>query len=329
MAINIPSNVPIPPIQDFHQQDLIRPTEAPTVVEGVRSVDPRIALNLTMPVTPTGDGSNLSDALSAGLQNNAVILEIANNQSPYIGDGSKNIAESIAKLDSLGSLALGQLLSELFVGDQVSFTDLQNGNTNNLKGAVAWPNSQNIQTQAQATNDPRVTMSLLYKNLENSGIFAASQLKSLLIPASKLDEDQHAFHQSLVKDANALLSQLTGDSAALKDSVRLLLKGELVWQGQLLPNVQANIYRQDAWEKDPQNPNEVIKGTSFTITMNLPMLGPLEVRGTQFGEQVKISVKATSEGKDLLQAKFDSLLSQMSKTNSENVNVSFAQDSQG
>jgi hypothetical protein len=54
MAINIPSNLPLPPLQDFHQQELIRPTEAPSVIEGVNAVDPRIALNLAMPVSPSG-----------------------------------------------------------------------------------------------------------------------------------------------------------------------------------------------------------------------------------------------------------------------------------
>jgi hypothetical protein len=206
--------------------------------------------------------------------------------------GAKIFAQSIARLDSLGSLASWvKLLSELFASDQSS--------SGNLKTTVEWPSAQDIQSESLASNDLRLALNTLYRNLEISGIFAANQLKSLMMPASKSDEDQHAFHQTLSKDANSLLSQLNADNPLIRESVKLLLKGDLVWQGQLLPNIQGNIYRQDAWEKDPHNPSEVIKGTKFTLSVNLPNLGSFSVIGTQFGEQVSIRVQTSDQSKEI------------------------------
>ena len=327
MAINIPSNLPIPPIQDFHQQELIRPTEAPSVVEGVIAVDPRVALNIAMPVAPSSDGSSMSDSVRSGLQNNAVILEIAKGEVANLKGGGQNLAESIAKLDSLGSLALGQLLSELFSADQANQAGMSSSKLGNAQTTVAWPNLKNSQTPIAV--DLSIAMSTLYKDLESSGIFAASQLKALLMPASNTEEDQHVFHETLARDVNTLLSQLTGDGANVRDAVKLLLRGELVWQGQLLPNVMASIYRQDAWDKDSHNQNEVIKGSRFTLSVDLPNLGPLEIIGTQFGEQVSLSIKTGDEAKELLVAKFSDLLDQITQKNGDSVSVSFARDGEG
>ena len=67
MAIPIPPNLPINPLVDFRRNDLITPPAAPAVVESLGAIDPRVALNMPLPVVDSSAGGSLQDALQSAV----------------------------------------------------------------------------------------------------------------------------------------------------------------------------------------------------------------------------------------------------------------------
>ena len=313
MTIPIPSGSPVNPVMDFRRNDLVSPPTAPAVIENVQAIDPRVVLNMPTPVASSPDSAALRDALLASQPNNAVLLELSGTQAQQETVLDPVLAQSLSKMDSLGSLALGQLLSDSLLNESA--------NAGNQSTQVNWPGSLNNNSNALAT-DPKAAMNTLYQNLQNSGIFAADQLKKLLMPAGSMDEQHLQVLESTQQQVGGLLEQLATDNPAMKDAVKLLLRGDLLWQGQLTPNVQAKIYRSDAWETDPQNSSQLLKGSRLTMEVNLPNLGKIEVVGVQFGDQLNIQVKASNASNQILLPQFDVLLEQMRDQIDAQANVS-------
>jgi hypothetical protein len=331
MAIPIPPNLPINPVVDFHRNDLISPPTAPTVVESLGAIDPRVALNLPLPVVDSSAGGSLQDALHSAIGrgqpstllpteptvDQAVLLEISSltaNQAEASGNPSQGrvdslLSQSLNRMDALGGAALGQMLSDILAVDVPELGQTVNtGNKNVLQSVVvSWPGAN--PAVANAT-DPRVAMNILYQNLQTSGIFAADQLKKLLFPASDSGEIQSKTIGDIPAEAGRLVGQLSS-TPALQDSVKLLLRGDLLWQGQLMPNVQGRLYREDAWQSDPRDPTQMQKGSKITMEVTLPNLGPLKVVGTQFGESIHVAIEASAKSQSILSSSFTQLLDQM------------------
>ena len=135
MPIPIPSSLSINPMVDVRKNDLVTPPAAPSIVESLNAIDPRVALNMPMPVGDTAAGNAARTALQNGnlaelktmLESGepsvqqAVLLEISNLSSgksslpAKLSQANLNnlVSENLSKMDSLGSAALGQLLSEI------------------------------------------------------------------------------------------------------------------------------------------------------------------------------------------------------------------------
>ena len=329
MAIPIPPNLPINPVVDFHRNDLISPPTAPTVVESLGAIDPRVALNLPLPVADSSAGGSLQDALHSAVSrgqsstllpteptvDQAVLLEISSltaNQAEAAGNPSQArvdslLSQSLNRMDALGGAALGQMLSDILAVDVPELGQTLNaGNKNALQSVVVnWPGANPANVA-----DPRVAMNILYQNLQTSGIFAADQLKKLLFPASDSGEIQSKTIGDIPAEAGRLVEQLSS-TPALQDSVKLLLRGDLLWQGQLMPNVQGRLYREDAWQSDPRDPTQMQKGSKITMEVTLPNLGPFKVVGTQFGESIHVAIEASSESQSILSNSFAQLIDQM------------------
>ena len=341
MAIPIPSNLPVNPVVDFHRNDLISPPSAPTVVESLAAIDPRVALNMALPVGNSSAGVSLQNALqnlaNNGAQNTllpaepsvdqAVFLEIsslAGNQAEVATNVPQSqvnnlLSQSLSRMDSTGSAALGQLLSDILKVDVPELGQaIQTGNTSQTQNVVvSWPTSNTLGSNGALANatDPKAAMSMLYQTLQNSGIFAADQLKKLLFPASN-DSAQDgniktASSVDVQAEASNLLSQLISNTPTMQDSVKLLLRGDLLWQGQLMPNVQGRLYREDAWEADPKDPAQIQKGSKITMEVTLPHLGPFKVIGTQFGDSVHVAIEAAPGSQAILSQSFAQLLEQI------------------
>ncbi len=78
-----------------------------------------------------------------------------------------------------------------------------------------------------------------------------------------------------------------------------------------MPNVQGRLYREDAWEADPDQPGQLQKGSRITMEVNLRNLGPFKIVGTQFGDSVHVAVEGAPEAQSTLASSFAGLLEQM------------------
>ena len=333
MSMPIPSNAPISPMVDHQRNDLIVPPAAPAVVESLGAIDPRVALKMALPVVNNPTSARLQDVLqnAAGKfavstpsepnVDQAVMLQLSTmtgDLAEAAGNPSQArtvslLSQSLARMDTLGGAALGQLLSDILA---VEVPELGKSVLTDAKGAltqnavVAWPGAASTNPVVNAA-DPKLAMTVLYQNLQGSGIFAADKLKRLLFPASEDDGKPLAMTGSIESESAALLGQIATDSAAVKDSVKLLLRGDLLWQGQLMPNVQGRLYREDAWETDSEQPEQLQKGSRITMEVSLPNLGPFKVVGTQFGDSVHVAVEGAPGVQSTLASSFSGLLEKM------------------
>jgi len=200
-----------------------------------------------------------------------------------------------------------------------------------VQNAVQWPgmipspatqilgNTANVALQSQlmtnalTANDPKTAMTNLKNDLKNSGLFAAEQLAQVLMPSSEdrvsqmPTNNQRTSPQEMTRVATGLLRGLESNSQQLIDSIKLALKGDLVWQGMLLPQVPATMVREDAWQANPQDPSQIEKGTRIAVAITLPNLGMIQVIGTQFRDQLHVAIEAPETAKVELQSQIEQL----------------------
>ena len=327
MAIQIPTTgIPANPIVEFHRNDLVNPPGAPSVVETLKAIDPRVALNMALPVNDANPSVTLHNAMQAAMLkgsqlaepgvNQAVLLELSKTQAKLdpataavLADAKSTVSPSLSRLDNLGSAALGQLLSNILEAEDLDPNLALKNKTNTA--VVAWPSGdQNI----PLASDPRAAMNILYQNLQNSGIFAGEQIKKLLMPAAlSIAEETESFDGDVPQKATTLLSQLHSDSPQVRDAVKLLLRGDLAWQGLLLPNLYVVFKREDAWQQSTEDPGQVMKGARITMEVELPHLGKLKVVGTQFGESVNLTIETSAQTKSILSERLTDLKDQISQ----------------
>ena len=355
MAIQIPSNLPLNTAVDFHHNDLVTPPSAPSVVENIQAIDPRVALKLTMPVGQAPDNASLQDAVNAEPSaDKAVLLELASQQaqvSNLVGEGADGLsgqaqlqsmlANSLSKMDQLGGAALGQLLSDILLADapelgaKVNDPRSQTQSTGANSVIVQWPTQGSAGSSgslgALANADPRIFLNNLYQSLQASGIFAADHLRKLLMPSPYDEQSTQTLSNQENTEALAsqYLNQLSKESSALSDSVKLLLRGDLLWQGQIMPNVNGYLYREDAWQSDDQHGGQLIKGSRLTMEVNLPHLGPFKIVGTQFGEQVSIGIQTQSQSQEILNNAFADLLAKLREQIQDEPQVRWMEQSNG
>ena len=200
-----------------------------------------------------------------------------------------------------------------------------------VQNAVQWPgmipspatqllgNTANVALQSQlmtnavTANDPKTAMTNLKNDLKNSGLFAAEQLAQVLMPSSEdrvsqmPTDNQRTSPQEMTQVATGLLRGLESNSQQLIDSIKLALKGDLVWQGMLLPQVPATMVREDAWQANPQDPSQIEKGTRIAVAITLPNLGMIQVIGTQFRDQLHVAIEVPETSKVELQSQIEQL----------------------
>ena len=327
MAIQIPTTgIPANPIVEFHRNDLVNPPGAPSVVETLKAIDPRVALNMALPVNDANPSVTLHNAMQAAMLkgsqlaepgvNQAVLLELSKTQAKLdpataavLADAKSTVSPSLSRLDNLGSAALGQLLSNILEAEDLDPNLALKNKTNTA--VVAWPSGdQNI----PLASDPRSAMNILHQNLQNSGIFAGEQIKKLLMPAAvSIAEETETFDGDVPQQVAALLSQLKSDTPQVRDAVKLLLRGDLAWQGLLLPNLYVVFKREDAWQQSTEDPGQVMKGARITMEVDLPHLGKLKVVGTQFGESVNLTIETSAQTKSILSERLTDLQDQISQ----------------
>ena len=175
MAIQIPTTgIPANTIVEFHRNDLVNPPAAPSVVENLKAIDPRVALNMTLPVNDANPSVTLHNVMQAAMLkgsqlaepevNQAVLLELSKTQTKLdpataavIADAKSTVSPSLSRLDNLGSAALGQLLSNILEADDVDPNLALKNKTNTA--VVAWPSGdQNVPLASDPVSYTHLTL---------------------------------------------------------------------------------------------------------------------------------------------------------------------------
>ena len=150
----------------------------------------------------------------------------------------------------------------------------------------------------------------LYRGLASSHFFAAQRLAKefgqiTAIPVRQPETKIEMSRSELAERLRALavredapdslaksLSDVAIDSENAQQTARLLVEGQLVWQGELAPGVPLRIERRDAWRSHPARPGEMQRGARLDVEITLPNLGPLRIGGSQWVDDVSLDVQS-------------------------------------
>jgi len=257
--------------------------------------------------------ANLTQDTETNLVGAGVNLPNSPNQiaSPEVMKLNQLIATVMQNTTNNSSSDLGQAQSA------VQWPGMIPAPVNQLLGNTANAALQSqLMTNALTANDPKTAMTNLKNDLKNSGLFAAEQLAQVLMPSSEDPVSQPTSSQKtaspeVAQVATALLKGLESNSQQLIDSIKLALKGDLVWQGMLLPQVPATMVREDAWQANPQDPSQIEKGTRISVAITLPNIGKMQVIGTQFRDQLQVVIEVPETSKVELQSQMEQLQSNL------------------
>ena len=78
---------------------------------------------------------------------------------------------------------------------------------------------------------------------------------------------------------------------AMREGLKILMDGRMLWQGQFTPGVPMAMERSDAWRADRESLGGMQKGSALRFRLSLPSLGDVEIRAVGFGGQVAARVQ--------------------------------------
>jgi hypothetical protein len=264
---------------------------APVVLNDQVSVDARTAVKLPDPVALMQSGSQARNSLShPGLvagslhPGQAVLLEGMALHASMLQGTLKPQSADLGKLLAL----LGGVGTEDAAG--VDWPGTESKSWRGLSGEVV---------------PPKQAMQNLLMNLASSSLFAARHLADTLGP--KLLHPSGLDDASLMEETTKVLENLSSDSASAKEAARLLLHGQLFWQGELMPGVKGKLTREDAWENDPDHEGQLMKGSKISLEVNLPRAGIFKVIGVQFGDVLRLRIETAEKEKSIFQKSLSEL----------------------
>lgn len=295
----------------------------PVMTDATRSPDARAALMAPMPVGNAFDAERTRE--SSGLKRGVVPDDLAAElirQAERTGQGPSTTSRAGLPQNLLPIISA-------WLKERVP-----------RGGAVPrWP-APIPEADAQRKSDPRGvafdTLVGLYRGLASSHFFAAQRLAKefgqiTAIPLRQPETKPEMSRSDLAERLRALatsedapdsivksLSDVAIDSENAQQTARLLVEGQLVWQGELAPGVPLRIERKDAWRSHPARQGEMQRGARLDVEIVLPNLGPLRIVGTQWVDEISLDVQSDesdvvawigwSELKSSLRAQFPKIM---------------------
>lgn len=258
----------------------VAPTQPVAAVAGVaeqaQKLDPRVALRWAQPVFDAQAGRLHADPATAQL--------------------APAGAAAYPQLSALASL-LGPWLAQ--------------AQTQWIKGTTPrWPDPAPDDADSPApAASPRAAvqqaMQGLMMALARSDAFAASQLAQTWWGSASPEAQATASQQA------RWMSALAPGSEGVMQAARLLLTGQLVWEGALLPDLPLEMRRQDAWRGDAASAQGLEKGASLQLNVELPGLGTLRIAGQQWGDTVQLQVQLPAAQAERMRARWPDLQSRL------------------
>ncbi len=137
--------------------------------------------------------------------------------------------------------------------------------------------------------------------------------------------DADLAHDRSLEDLSGQLPQ--AGSQQVQDGLNLLMHGQLLWAGELLPGVQARIFREDAYAEDPDTPGgQMVKGSQISLEAQLPTLGQVTIRGLQVKDSVGLLVLPEKKAQGVLKNNLTELDGRLEKAGLNEVRVRLAVD---
>ncbi|MGA1178002.1 MAG: hypothetical protein ACO3UK_03170, partial [Burkholderiaceae bacterium] len=137
--------------------------------------------------------------------------------------------------------------------------------------------------------------------------------------------DADLAHDTSLEDLSSQMPQ--AGSQQVQDGLNLLLHGQLLWAGELIPGVQARLFREDAYAEDPDTPGgQLVKGSQISLEAQLPTLGQVTIRGLQVKDSVGLLVMPEKKAQTVLKNNLGDLDSRLENAGLHEVRVRLAVD---
>ena len=282
--MQIPPNIPKPAApgpQELKPEPVAR--IAPVVMNDAASrIDPSVILKTPVPVS---QGPRTTSGVRPSTDQTGTIYT-----SPEIAPDTEAAAHIASLMSQLGKADSGsQMLRWPLPRELVQQQQQQSqaGGQTGGSGGLA--------------SNPKEALSVLKQGLDQSPMLAIANFASALGLT-------HGKEKTTKPPAVSLQSVPTRGSQDVQDGLNLLMHGQMVWEGQFTPGVQAKIYREDTYGEDPKNPGgPLVKGTQISIEAELPTVGMVRIRGMQIADSVSVVVSPEQQGQAVLSQNFQEL----------------------
>jgi hypothetical protein len=288
--VQIPSNIPkpvAPPPQDLKPEPAARVVP---VVMGDASVilDPSVVLKMPAPVS---SGPRLPNAVRSPTDLTGTLYTAA--ETPEDAEAAAHIA---------------RLTSQL-------------GKAESGEHSVSWPlpketadRRQQQPSEQALAREPKESLQVLRRGLEQSPMLAVANFAQALglVPRPRGGQGASESAQKIPEK----------DSQFVQDGLKVLMHGQLIWDGELTPGVKAKVYREDTYGEDPKNPGgPLVKGTQISIEAELPTVGMVRIRGMQIADSVSVVVSPEQQAQAVLSQNFQQLKDHLVAAHLESVRV--------
>lgn len=309
--------IPIPPhLPDAGQA---RRSDSPTrsvppVIDTSVNIDHGVTLNISPPVGESATEGRARDAL------NASVSDINRTRIGTTGgEASSEVVAEMAKMPPGLAQRVGKLLAqlampELFDTSQTNWPAATGGSLLNFGAMGNEPGQGLMNLRQQLADSPMFDLHRLVDRL----MPAASQEQTpaaAIAPASQLASEA-GDDTSPAERAAALASSAEPeapqaprlDQSQVREGLRLLMHGRILWEGELSPGLFARVEREDGWEADPNEPGQMIKGAALNVELRLPRIGTIMVRGLQFKDAIEVAIEVDDSRREFFAPEMNDLL---------------------